>query len=98
MTFLSSRYVVSFALTVSLGTLLCAARGEREEVACRLSLDASLLVSPPVARARPIPGIFFTATPRGGNRLTEAADLLIADTSDGKPVARYARIRFSAGT
>ena len=28
MTFLSSRYVVSVALTVSLGTLLCTARGE----------------------------------------------------------------------
>ena len=50
------------------------------------------------AKCRPIPGIFFTATPRAGNRLTEAADLLIADTIDGKPVARYARIRFSAGT
>ena len=31
MTFLSSRYVVSFALTVSLGTLLCAARGEERK-------------------------------------------------------------------
>jgi len=57
---------------------------------------------PPLAilrrKCRPIPGIFFTATPRAGNRLTDAADLLIADTIDGKPVARYARIRFCEGT
>jgi hypothetical protein len=43
---------------------------------------------------RPITGAFFTATPRSGNPLTEAADLLIADTVGGKPVARYARVRF----
>ena len=43
---------------------------------------------------RPITSSFFAATPRSGNRLTEAADLLIADTIDDKPVPRYARIRF----
>lgn len=32
---------------------------------------------------------------RAGNQLTEAADLLIADTVNGTPVARYARIQFS---
>ena len=49
-----------------------------------------------ILSARRIPGNFFTATPRAGNRLTEAADLLIADTVDGKSVARYARVRFCA--
>ena len=31
-----------------------------------------------------------------GNRLSQAADLLISDTQDGKPVARYARMSFCA--
>ncbi|NLF70384.1 MAG: D-aminoacylase [Candidatus Anammoximicrobium sp.] len=66
--------------------------------ALRIEADGSVSTPVQMALARPIPGIFFTATPRAGNRLTEAADLLIADTIDGKPVARYARIRFSAGT
>jgi hypothetical protein len=62
--------------------------------ALRIEPDGS--VSPPVRvpLSRRIRSTFFTATPRAGNRLTEAADLLIADTVDGKPVARYARIRF----
>ncbi len=62
--------------------------------ALRIEPDGS--VSPPVRvpLSRRIRSAFFTATPRAGNRLTEAADLLIADTVDGKPVARYARIRF----
>ena len=62
--------------------------------AMRIQPDGS--ASPPVRipLQRRIPSTFFTATPRAGNRLTEAADLLIADTVDGKSVARYARLRF----
>lgn len=66
--------------------------------ALRIGADGSVSTPVRIPLARPIPGIFFTATPRAGNRLTEAADLLIADTIDGKPVARYARIRFREGT
>lgn len=62
--------------------------------AMRIGADGSL--SPPVRIAfdRPIAGVFFTATPRAGNPLSEAAHLLIADTVNGKPVARYVRLRF----
>jgi hypothetical protein len=66
--------------------------------ALRIGADGSVSTPVRIPLARPIPGGFFTATPRAGNRLTEAADLLIADTIDGKPVARYARIRFCEGT
>lgn len=62
--------------------------------ALRIELDGSVSAPVRIPLSRPITGAFFTATPRAGNRLTEAADLLIADTVDGKPVARYARIRF----
>jgi hypothetical protein len=46
----------------------------------------------------PLTETFFSATPRSGNRSTEAVDLLISDTQNGKPVARYARIRFCKPT
>jgi hypothetical protein len=62
--------------------------------AIRIESDGSFSVPVRIPLARRIPGVFFTATPRAGNRLTETADLLIADTVDGKPVARYARVRF----
>ena len=62
--------------------------------AMRIESDGSVSAPVRIPLARRIDGTFFTATPRAGNRLTEAVDLLIADTIDGKSVARYARIRF----
>jgi hypothetical protein len=62
--------------------------------ALRIEPDGSVSAPVRISLARRIPSSFFTATPRAGNRLTEAADLLIADTVDGKPVARYARVGF----
>ncbi len=62
--------------------------------AIRVGADGTDSVPVRIPLQRRIASTFFTATPRAGNRLTEAADLLIADTIDGKPVARYARIRF----
>ncbi len=62
--------------------------------AVRLEADGSCSAAVRIPLQRPLNGTFFTATPRAGNRLTEAADLLIADTIDDKPVARYARLRF----
>lgn len=62
--------------------------------AVRIGADGTDSVPVRVPLQRRVPSTSFTATPRAGNRLTEAADLLIADTVDGKPVARYARIRF----
>jgi len=62
--------------------------------ALRIESDGSVSAPVRIPLARTIPGTFFTATPRAGNRLTEAADLLIADTVEGKPVARYARLGF----
>jgi hypothetical protein len=62
--------------------------------AIRIEADGSVSARVRIPLARPIPGVFFTATPRAGNRLSEAADLLIADTVDGRPAVRYARIRF----
>lgn len=44
---------------------------------------------------KPLTDMFFTASPRAGNRVSDAADLLVADSVDGKPVARYVRMRFS---
>jgi len=66
--------------------------------ALRIANDGSISSPVRIPLARPIPGTFFTATPRAGNPLSEAADLLIADTVDDKPVARYARIRFYPGS
>jgi len=68
--------------------------GQTGTYALRLARDGSFSAPVRIPLSRPIPGPFFTATPRAGNPLTEAADLLIDDTIDGKPVARYARIRF----
>ena len=42
----------------------------------------------------PATSAFFTATPRCGNQPSEVADLLIREIIDGKPHARYARLRF----
>jgi len=62
--------------------------------AVRVEADGAISSAVRIPLQRPLTGTFFTATPRSGNRLAEAADLLLADTLDGKPVARYARIRF----
>ena len=69
-------------------------RAQTGTYALRIESDGSVSAPVRIPLSRPITGAFFTATPRAGNRLTEAADLLIADTRDGKPVASYARIRF----
>ncbi len=63
--------------------------------ALRLETDGSFSAPVRIPLSRPITGAFFTASPRAGCPLTEAADLLIADTLDGRPVARYARVRFA---
>lgn len=62
--------------------------------AMRIEPDGSISARVCIPLSRPITSTFLTATPRAGNPLTEAADLLIADSVDGKPAARYARIRF----
>lgn len=62
--------------------------------AVRVEKDGSISAPVRIPLQRPLTGTFFTATPRSGNRLSEAADLLIADTEDGKSVVRYARVRF----
>ncbi len=62
--------------------------------ALRIGPEGAVSTPVRIPLSRPITSTLFTATPRAGNRLTESADLLIADTVDGKPVARYARIRF----
>lgn len=63
--------------------------------AVRVEANGSISAPVRIPLTRPITGAFFTATPRSGNPLSAAADLLIADTSDGQPAARYARIRFA---
>lgn len=62
--------------------------------AVRVEPDGSISAPVRIPLERPIAGAFFTATPRSGNRLTESVDLLIADTIDGRPAARYAQVRF----
>ena len=62
--------------------------------AIRIAVDGNVSTPVRIPLLRPTSGPFFTASPRAGNALTEAADLLIADTIDGQPVARYARARF----
>jgi len=63
--------------------------------ALRIEPDGTASAPVRIPLKRPSKSSFFTATPRAGCRLSEAAHLLMADTIDGKPVARYARIRFS---
>jgi hypothetical protein len=62
--------------------------------AVRVERDGSISAPVRIPLKRPLTGMFFTASPRAGNQFSNAADLLIADTIDGKSVARYARIRF----
>lgn len=69
-------------------------RAKTGTYAMRTETNGSISAPVRIPLKRPIAGTFFTATPRAGNRLTEAADLLTADTVDGKPVARYVRLRF----
>jgi len=60
-------------------------------------LRADGTVSAPVRLplAKPLTDVFFTASPRAGNHTSDAVDLLVADSADGKPVARYVRLSFS---
>jgi N-acyl-D-amino-acid deacylase len=69
-------------------------RQQTGSYAVRFEQDGSISAPVRIPVQRPLTGTFFTATPRAGNRLTEAVDLLISDTVDDKPVARYARLRF----
>jgi hypothetical protein len=62
--------------------------------AIRVGTDGADSVPVRIPLQRRIASTFFTTTPRSGNQLSEEAHLLIADTIDGEPVARYARIRF----
>ena len=81
--------------------ILCKIRGTTPETrpqsgtyALRVGADGAVSEPVRIPLERPPRSSFFTASPRAGNRLTETADLLIADTIDGKPVARYARLSF----
>ena len=62
--------------------------------AIRIAADGTNSVPVRIPLQRRIPGVFFATTPRAGSPLSEEAHLLIADTIAGRPVARYARIRF----
>lgn len=69
-------------------------RAQTGTYALRIAADGSTSAPVRIPLARPIAGAFFTATPRGGSPLTETADLLTADTIDGRQVAQYIRLRF----
>jgi hypothetical protein len=69
-------------------------RPQSGNFAVKIGADGSLSAPVRIPLKRPITETFFTATPRSGNSPSDEADLLIADTIEGKPVARYARIRF----
>ena len=71
-----------------------ATREQSGTYAVRIGAGGTVSAPVRIPLERPIKSAFFTATPRAGNRLTDAADLLIADTIDGRPVVRYARVRF----
>jgi hypothetical protein len=62
--------------------------------AARLEKDGTLSAAVRIPLEQPITRGFCTATPRCGNQPSEVADLLISEITDGKPGARYARIRF----
>jgi hypothetical protein len=70
-------------------------RAQNGNYVVKMGADGSPSTPVRLPLKRPIEATFFTATPRSGNPLTDAADLLIADTIEGKPVARYVRLRFS---
>lgn len=72
------------------------AQSQTGTYAVRVESDGSVSAPVRIPFRRPIGYVFFTATPRSGNPLSETADLLIADSIDGKAVARYARLRFAA--
>ena len=71
-----------------------ATKAQTGSYAIRVEADGSISTAVRIPLQRPLTDTFFTTSPRSGNRLFEAADLLIADTVDGQPVARYVRIRF----
>ena len=62
--------------------------------AVRIEANGTVSDAVRIPLARPLTDTFFTATPRSGNRPADTADLLISDTIDGKPAARYVRLRF----
>ena len=62
--------------------------------AARIEKDGAISAPVRIPFKHPAAGGFYTATPRCGNQPSEAADLLIRDFIDGKPHARYARLRF----
>ena len=64
--------------------------------AVRVETNGSISVPVRIPFERPAGRVFFTATPRSGNPLSETVDLLFSDSVDGKPVVRYARLRFTA--
>jgi hypothetical protein len=70
-------------------------KGQSGNYAMRLAADGSCSAAVRIPWERPVAGTFFTATPRSGNPLSEAADLLIADSIEGKPVVRYTRLGFA---
>jgi hypothetical protein len=70
-------------------------RAQTGTYAVRVEADGSISAPVRIPLQRPIAGAFFTATPRSGNPLSEAADLLSADSINGQPTARYVRLRFS---
>lgn len=72
-----------------------ATRAQSGSYAVMLGEDGSMSVPVRLPVKKPLTDMFFTASPRAGNRLSDAADLLIADSANGKPVARYVRMRFS---
>lgn len=75
-----------------------AAREQTGSYTVRVEADGSISAPVRIPLRYPLTDTFFSATPRSGNRPSEAADLLISDTQDGKPIARYARIRFGKAT
>lgn len=68
-------------------------RSQTGNYAVRVEPDGSVSEPVRIPLERPFT-MCFTATPRSGNALTDTADLLIADTIDGQPVVRYARLAF----
>lgn len=84
--------------------IICSLRGVSKETkgktgnyALRIEDDETASAPVRIPLERPFT-MCFTATPRSGNRLTEAADLLISSSTGGRSEVRYARIRFCPPT
>lgn len=72
-----------------------ATKSQTGSYAVRVETNGAVSDAVRIPVARPLTEMFFTATPRSGNRPSDVADLLVSDTIDGKPVARYVRLHFS---